>query len=103
MASSVSDPVGRNGGNSRNGKRSKTFLTEVGPLPIDVPRDRDGSFTPAVAAVRLSAVDAQAMVQSVLDAVPPRQGEPKYGSLVKSRQGRVALMSGPQPRSVRGF
>ncbi|MBX7270010.1 DUF3800 domain-containing protein [Micromonospora sp. Llam7] len=47
----------------------------------------------AVAAVRLSAVDAQAMVQSVLDAVPPRQGEPKYGSLAKSWQGQAALMS----------
>ena len=25
------DPVGKNGGNSRNGKRSKTVLTDVGP------------------------------------------------------------------------
>ncbi|MEV6377675.1 hypothetical protein [Micromonospora musae] len=47
----------------------------------------------AVAAVHLNAADAQAMVQAVLAAVPPRQGEPKYGSLTKSRQGRAALMS----------
>jgi transposase-like protein len=40
------DPAGKNGGNSRNGTRSKTVLTEVGPVPIDVPRDRDGSFEP---------------------------------------------------------
>ena len=33
------DPVGRNGGNSRNGVRSKTVLTEIGPVEIDVPRD----------------------------------------------------------------
>ncbi|MGC4857428.1 IS256 family transposase, partial [Micromonospora sp. DT4] len=46
------DPVGRNGGNSRNGKRSKTLLTEVGPVDIEVPRDRDGSFTPGVVAKR---------------------------------------------------
>jgi putative transposase len=46
------DPVGRNGGNSRNGKRSKTLLTEVGPMPIDVPRDRDSSFTPTIVAKR---------------------------------------------------
>jgi transposase-like protein len=45
-------PSGRNGGNSRNGKRSKTLLTEVGPVPIDVPRDRDGSFTPQIVAKR---------------------------------------------------
>ena len=31
------DPVGRNGGNSRNGKRGKTLLTEVGPVDISVP------------------------------------------------------------------
>ena len=36
------DAAGRDGGNSRNGHRSKTVLTEVGPVEIDVPRDRDG-------------------------------------------------------------
>ena len=40
------DPVGRNGGNSRNGRRGKTVLTEVGPVQIAVPRDRDGTFEP---------------------------------------------------------
>jgi putative transposase len=37
---------GRNGENSRNGHRSKTVITDVGPVEIDVPRDRDGSFEP---------------------------------------------------------
>jgi putative transposase len=41
------DSVGRNGGNSRNGKRSKALLTEVGAVGIEVPRDRDGSFSRA--------------------------------------------------------
>src|SRR5919112_6320923 len=40
------DPAGKNGGNSRNGARGKTVLTEIGPIDIAVPRDRDGSFTP---------------------------------------------------------
>src|SRR3984885_1797466 len=40
------DPTGRDGGNSRNGKRGKTVLTEAGPVPLEVPRDRDGSFDP---------------------------------------------------------
>ena len=35
------DPVGRNRGNSRNGVRSKTVLTEIGPVEIEVPRDTD--------------------------------------------------------------
>jgi len=42
------DPAGRDGGNSRNGARSKTVLTEAGPVEITVPRDRDGSFEPKI-------------------------------------------------------
>src|SRR5687768_5011642 len=42
------DPSGKNGGNSRNGARGKTVLTEVGPVEITVPRDRDGSFEPQI-------------------------------------------------------
>ena len=54
------DAAGRDGGNSRNGHRSKTVLTEVGPVEIDVPRDRDGSFEPKIVAKRkrrLSGID----------------------------------------------
>ena len=32
--------------NQRNGTSGKTVMTEDGPLRIDVPRDRDGSFEP---------------------------------------------------------
>jgi putative transposase len=46
------DPAGRDGGNSRNGTRSKTVITEVGPVTIEVPRDRDGTFTPATVRTR---------------------------------------------------
>jgi len=42
------DPAGKNGGNSRNGVRGKTVLTEVGPVELAVPRDRDGSFEPQI-------------------------------------------------------
>jgi len=34
--------------NQRNGKSAKTVLTGEGPLRIDVPRDRDGSFEPVL-------------------------------------------------------
>ncbi|KFG71719.1 IS256 family transposase [Streptomyces mutabilis] len=51
------DPAGRNGGNSRNGTRSKTVLTDVGPVEIVVPRDRDGSFEPKIVKKRLTGVD----------------------------------------------
>ncbi|MFH9016437.1 IS256 family transposase [Streptomyces sp. NPDC017943] len=42
------DPAGAGSGNSRNGVRSKTVLTDVGPVQITVPRDRDGSFEPQI-------------------------------------------------------
>jgi putative transposase len=40
------DSAGKDSGNSRNGHRSKTVTTDVGPVEIAVPRDRDGSFEP---------------------------------------------------------
>jgi hypothetical protein len=47
------DPVGRNTGNSRNGTRTKTVLTDnVGPVEISVPRDRDSTFNPVIVAKR---------------------------------------------------
>jgi putative transposase len=54
------DPAGRNGGNSRNGHRTKTVLADTGPVEISVPRDRDSSFEPKIIAKRqrrLSGVD----------------------------------------------
>ena len=40
------DVAGRGSGNSRNGTRSKTVLTEIGPVEIDVPRDTGSTFDP---------------------------------------------------------
>ena len=37
---------GRGSGNSRNGTGKKTLQTEQGPIPIEVPRDRNGTFEP---------------------------------------------------------
>jgi transposase-like protein len=42
------DPAGANSGNSRNGARAKTVLTDVGPVEVAVPRDRQGSFEPTI-------------------------------------------------------
>jgi putative transposase len=51
------DPAGRNGGNSRNGRRPKTVVTEVGPVEVEVPRDRDGSFEPRIVRKRQRRLD----------------------------------------------
>ena len=40
------DPAGRGTANSRNGSSPKTVETEIGPVPLAVPRDRAGSFEP---------------------------------------------------------
>ena len=40
------EPAGRGSGNSRNGTSDKTLKTESGEMPIEVPRDRNGSFEP---------------------------------------------------------
>jgi putative transposase len=42
------DPAGNLTGNSRNGSSPKTVQTEIGPIPLAVPRDRAGTFTPAL-------------------------------------------------------
>jgi putative transposase len=54
MSAEMSDHLGYRQGeskpegqtNQRNGASSKTVLTDEGPLRIDVPRDRQGSFDP---------------------------------------------------------
>jgi transposase-like protein len=55
------DPAGHHSGNSRNGTRTKTVLTDIGPVELDVPRDRAGSFEPVIVPKRvrrLGGVDA---------------------------------------------
>ncbi len=42
------DPAGHNSGNSRNGTRAKTVLTEIGPVEIEVPRDTESTFEPQI-------------------------------------------------------
>ncbi len=46
------DSSGDGSGNSRNGRRPKTVLTEAGPVEIEVPRDRASSFEPVIVAKR---------------------------------------------------
>lgn len=51
---------GRGSGNSRNGHYPKTVRTEIGDVPLQIPRDRNGSFEPATVPVgqrRLSGLD----------------------------------------------
>ena len=42
------DVSGRSSGNSRNGTRTKTVITGIGPVEIDVPRDTGSTFDPQI-------------------------------------------------------
>jgi len=48
------DPKGRGLPNARNGTSAKTLKTDQGPLEIEVPRDRDGTFEPQLVRKRQS-------------------------------------------------
>jgi len=83
------DPLGRNHGKSRNGVRSKTVLTEIGPVEIDVPRDTDASFEPQIVKKRqrqrrLTGVDeivlsltARGLTTGEISAHSPRSTAPR--------------------------
>ena len=40
------EPVANAAGNTRNGRSRKILKGEFGELPIEIPRDRDGTFEP---------------------------------------------------------
>jgi transposase-like protein len=55
------EAAGHNSGNSRNGTRKKTVLTDIGPIELEVPRDWAGTFEPVIVPKRrrrLNGVDA---------------------------------------------
>ena len=41
-------PEGRNTGNSRNGKTTKTVKSDRADIPLAIPRDRNGEFEPQI-------------------------------------------------------
>lgn len=42
------DRAGRGSGNSRNGTTPKRVLSEVGPIDLEIPRDRNSTFEPRI-------------------------------------------------------
>jgi len=58
------DSSGKNSGNSRNGFSNKTLKTNLGEIPLDIPRDRNATFDPVIVPKyqRMSAKIEQAIV-----------------------------------------
>lgn len=109
---SLRRPAGRDGGNSRNGRRTKTLLTEAGPVDVDVPRDRDESFEPRIVAKRqrrLSGVD-DLMISLSANGLKPRgdqckihgSGRPSTVMDYADAPMRQIFRSGPQYPAERG-
>jgi transposase-like protein len=67
--------AGRDGVNSRNGTRTKTVLTEIGPVEIEVARDRDASFDPVIVGKRQRRLDGIDEIVLSLTARPLTTGE----------------------------
>src|ERR1035437_4389805 len=42
------DPAGHNSANSRNGAPTKTLKGDLGEMPLETPRDRNGSYEPKI-------------------------------------------------------
>ena len=42
------DPAGNKSGNSRNGKSAKTLKGSFGTMPLEIPRDRNGTYEPQI-------------------------------------------------------
>jgi putative transposase len=94
------DAMGRNGGNSRNGTRTKTVLTEIGPVEIEVPRDRDGSFEPAIVRKRQRRLDGIDQIVLSLTARGLTTGE--IGGALRRRLWRDRQQGHHQPDHRRG-
>jgi hypothetical protein len=94
---------GRNRGNSRNGRRTKTVLTDnAGPVEVVVPRDRDGTFEPVIVKKRQRRLSEVDTVVLSLYAKGLTTGEISahfaevYGASVsKDTVSRIRRISGP--------
>ena len=93
------DPAGRDGGNSRNGARTKSVLTDIGPVEVAIPRDRDGTFEPQIVRKRqrrLSGLDSLVISLSAKGLT--------HGEIVRTwpRCTARAYPNRPSPRSLTG-
>ena len=70
------DPAGRGSPNSRNGFTPKTLGTQVGDVPLTVPRDRQGTFSPVLVPKGVPRMDGLGRDDHQL--VRGRDDDPRY-------------------------
>lgn len=81
--------------NMRNGTRTKTVLTEIGPVGIEVTRDRDGSFGPVSVPKRKRRLDG--VDQIVLSLTVPGADDRGDRRALRRDLWRVSLQGHGQP------
>jgi putative transposase len=59
------DQAGNNSGNSRNGKTTKALKGDFGEVPLETPRDRNGTFEPKIVAKLRSILAVQTSTSAV--------------------------------------
>ena len=103
------------GGNARNGNIAKTVQTGVGPVPLQVPRDRAGSFEPVLVpkrsgrvasrrwrSVRVTARRATAPACALITAAPgPARPEAVSAAMTPPPAPALGLGRAPAPSSFR--
>jgi transposase-like protein len=78
------EPQGRRrGSKSRNGHSRKTVQTESGPVEIQVPRDREGSFEPALVK-KLYTTNAVESLNSAAQDAPTARPIPQHRSSLQA-------------------
>ncbi|MFE9139452.1 transposase [Streptomyces sp. NPDC007355] len=90
------DPAGKKGSNSRNGERTKTVVTDVGPVTVEVPRDRASAFERKIVRQhqwRLTGVDEMVLSLSAKGLTDGEISSHLAEATVPARPGR------PSPRS----
>ena len=81
------------GENMRNGTRAKTVLTQIGPVEIEVPRDRDGSFEPAIVPKRKRRLDGVDQIGELAEWAS-RPLDPVYPVIFARRDSHVKVRDG---------
>lgn len=85
------DSGGRGSGNSRNGTRAKTVLTEIGPVEIDVPRDTDSLFAPQIVKKRQRRLTGIDEIVLSLTAKGLTTGEVSTGAVARAAPSASAV------------
>jgi len=93
-ATGGADRAAKETGNERNGKRAKTVSTEIGPVEVEIPRDRDGTFEPVIVKKRQRRVNGVDQIVWSLSARGLTTGE------ISAHPGRGVGRAGVEGRLV---